>query len=69
MKLCGNNIKYTYKEIKKIINNRGGKLLSNNYINAHLPINIRCNKCKYEWKPKLNNIISGNQWCRNNCSS
>lgn len=49
------------KEIKEIIEPKGGELLSQ-YINAGTYVKVRCNKHNYEWSILPNNIKKG-RWC------
>jgi len=42
--ICASNIKYTYEYIKTYIENKGYKLLSNEYVNSHSKIQVMCNK-------------------------
>lgn len=50
-----------HKEIKLIIEQKGGKLLSNNYVNAHIKLDIICNN-NHNFHSSANAIKSG-QWC------
>jgi len=52
-------------EVINMINNKGGKLLSN-YVKNHDKIKVQCLKCNYIWYPTRANISQG-KWCPN-CS-
>ena len=49
------------KEIKEIVRIKGGKCLSNDYINAHTPLEFKCS-LGHKWKSKPNAIKTGT-WC------
>ena len=58
---CYLNKEGHYKEINEIINLKGGKCLSGEYINAHTPLKFQCS-LGHQWKSKPNAIKMGN-WC------
>lgn len=58
---CAGNIKYTQKQVKDDISNRGGELLSQ-YKNRKSKITVRCNDCGNNWEVTYGNVLSGN-WC------
>ena len=50
-----------YENIKKIVESKGGTLVSKVYILGSEPLDVKC-KCGYEWKTHAYRIISGH-WC------
>lgn len=58
---CAGNKKLTLKQFKKIAKSKGGKCLSDKYINAHTKLEFIC-KRKHHWWAKPCNIKSG-RWC------
>ena len=59
---CAGNIKKSIEEVQKIAEDRGGKCLSDTYVNAHTKLSWECAE-KHQWKAKPNDIRSGS-WCR-----
>jgi len=56
-------LKYTYNFIKEFIENKDGCLLSIEYKNHHRLLNVRCNKCRYEWQTTASRLVNG-AWCK-----
>ncbi len=52
---------FYYDQLKEIIEGKGGKLLSDEYINSRTKVELRCNK-SHTWKSKPDHI-KGNRWC------
>ncbi len=52
---------------RKIIEDKGGILLSTAYINSNTPLLVICCKCNNKWTPTIDNIKAG-KWCKY-CSS
>jgi len=50
-----------YENLKKIIERKGGKLLSKEYVNAHTHVLVQCSK-GHKWNISPTNIKSG-YWC------
>lgn len=50
------------KEIKNIAISKGGKCLSNNYLDINSKLKFKCGKCLYIWQATANSIKNGN-WC------
>jgi hypothetical protein len=59
--VCAGIIPSTIEEMKDIALERGGKCLSEEYINAHIPLRWRCSE-GHEWEATSNNIKKGT-WC------
>lgn len=59
-------IKYTYKEVKEIIEENGCKLLSQEYINAATNLKIQC-KCGREFSTTFNRFRYGRTRPKNQC--
>ncbi|CAG8538737.1 17145_t:CDS:2 [Cetraspora pellucida] len=59
---CAGNIRLTLKEAIIIAEDRGGKCLSNQYINIITPLLWQCNK-SHIWYASLGNIKNRNTWC------
>lgn len=57
-----NNEKITIDIIQQIVNNKGGKCLSEEYINMETKMLWKCAD-GHEWYAVLRNIIHGNTWC------
>lgn len=51
-----------FERYKKIAKERGGKLLSKNYINSATKLEWKCYECGHIWKATPNNIRNGT-WC------
>ncbi len=58
---CAGQSKPTLKEIQKLAENRGGKLLSKEYINSKIKLLWEC-KEKHQWLSLIGNI-KGGHWC------
>lgn len=50
-----------YENIKKIVESKGGILISQVYVIGSEPLNVKC-KCGHEWITHANRIIAGH-WC------
>jgi len=61
---CPGHVKYTYDRVRKIISEKNGKLLSDEYVNNKTDLLIKCNICDHEWQASLNTILA-NHWCPN----
>lgn len=55
--------KYTYQEVKKIVEDKGCKLISDSYINAKTKLHIRC-RCNNILNVKFSQFCTGS-FCRN----
>ncbi len=53
--------KLTIEEMRSIAEERGGKCLSDTYVNAHTSLLWECTK-GHQWEARPNNIKSGT-WC------
>ncbi|MCG2720071.1 MAG: hypothetical protein L6266_05090, partial [Nanoarchaeota archaeon] len=62
IKKIANKRKDSIENMQEIAKKRGGKCLSKKYINTHLKLKWKCNKCGYEWKALPSNIKRGS-WC------
>jgi hypothetical protein len=60
--VCSNSIKLTIEEMREIANKRGGKCLSNEYINSHTKLLWEC-KYGHQWDAKPSCIKNDNKWC------
>lgn len=60
---CSGKLKYTIEDVREIIREKEGTLLSKEYKNSHIKIRVKCNKCNCIWNPKLMHIINSNSWC------
>jgi len=54
--------KLTIEQMQAIAKNRGGKCLSNKYVNAHTDLLWECSK-GHRWKATSNNVKNGKSWC------
>lgn len=60
---CTVNLKKrTISEMHIIAQERGGKCLSNEYVDFHSKIKWECN-CGFVWESKPSNVITSNSWC------
>jgi len=50
-----------YIQMKNFVENKGGILLSDTYINATDKVKVRC-KCNYEWETDFHHLQNG-RWC------
>lgn len=64
--ICSGSKKYEYEDVKNIFNDESYELLSNEYINTHTYLIIKC-KNDHVYKTKLNNFLRGRR-CRR-CSN
>lgn len=60
---CSRSRKYLYKEVKNIIKDHNGTLLSKKYRNNHFPLKILCNICHKKFKLSLSDVLC-NHWCK-----
>jgi len=58
---CSGKKKLTIKEMQEIAESRGGKCLSEKYVNWKTKLLWEC-KCEYQWEAIPNNIKRGT-WC------
>ena len=61
-KVCAGKAKGTIEEMQKIAKKRGGKCLSDAYVNAHRKLLWECNE-GHKWESDPNSIKRGS-WCR-----
>jgi hypothetical protein len=59
---CSKKLKYTIQEIKLIAEERGGKCISDEYINVHMQLLWEC-KFGHRWMIAPTYVISKNSWC------
>lgn len=59
---CSGKRQYNIKEIRKIISNKNGRLLSKEYQNVFKKLEILCLRCNNIWFPTFKNINAGH-WC------
>jgi len=59
---CAGVKRLTLKDMQMLARKRGGKCLSQEYINANSKLLWECGK-GHQWKAKPNNIKSQGQWC------
>ena len=52
----------TKHEIENLVENKGGKLLSNKYINNCSPLKVMC-AMGHEWHVNAHNLKQGGTWC------
>ena len=58
---CGGSSKGTIRQMQKIAKDRGGKCLSDEYVNSHTKLLWECSE-GHKWESIPTNIISG-KWC------
>lgn len=58
---CNNNAKPEYVELKIFANNKGGKLISDIYVNSYSNLIWEC-KYNHRWEATWHNVKAGN-WC------
>ncbi len=58
---CAGRPKVTIKDMRNLAESRGGKCLSESYVNAHTHLKWKC-KYGHEWRATSNNISRG-KWC------
>ncbi len=61
-KTRGNNTKYSYDRVKEIFEEQGCKLLSEEYLNARIPLDYKCS-CRSISRIRLTHFIRGHK-CR-----
>lgn len=52
----GYQYKYTFEEVKNIVDKKGFICLENEYINNIISMNWQCKSCDYKWKTSFGNI-------------
>jgi uncharacterized protein (DUF983 family) len=60
--VCNGSVKHTYTSVKEIIEKEGYKLLSNEYLNAFVKLEVMCPE-NHTYGVRFNNFISGNARC------
>lgn len=59
---CAGNMHHTYDNVRKFIELKGGTLLSDHYVNSHVPLHIGCEK-GHEWWARFSSLTSNDSWC------
>ncbi len=59
--ICAGKIQYTIKDMQKIAEKRGGKCISDKYVNSKTNLLWECS-CGYQWKATPSSIKRGS-WC------
>jgi len=59
---CSGNLRYSFEQVRNIIESRNGRLLTKKYVNNRHRLLIKCNECRHEWKSQLAHILEGH-WC------
>jgi hypothetical protein len=59
---CAKNVKYTLLDIQKLIKNKGGNLISKEFVNSHDKIEIMC-AVGHVWVATVASVVSG-KWCK-----
>ena len=54
--------RYTIEFVKQFAEQKGGKCLSKEYINAKVKLLWQC-KCGYQWNANFDNVKNGKTWC------
>lgn len=54
--------KLTYEKVRNFIEDKGGELLSKEYVNSYTKLSVQCDK-GHIWQPLFNNLISKKSWC------
>jgi len=54
---------FRFQKVKKYIEEKGGKCLSNEYINNYTKVRVQCEK-GHIWEVKPNSLINKKNWCR-----
>jgi hypothetical protein len=54
--------KYTIADMRKLATTRGGKCLSEAYVNAHTPLQWMCGICDHKWMAAPSDVRQGT-WC------
>jgi hypothetical protein len=60
---CAGNEQGTIEEMREIAAERGGKCLSNEYVNGRTPLQWYCLEHDYTWWNLPNNVKNHKQWC------
>lgn len=55
--------KYTIPQLRKIASDRGGKLLTKEFISTSTPMEWECTK-RHQWIADVNSVVRRNSWCR-----
>jgi hypothetical protein len=63
---CGRTVRSTIKDMKALAISRGGKCLSDTFVNLHVPLRWRCAE-RHQWRAAPNNIVRRGRkegsWC------
>ena len=59
---CAGLAKLTLESLQELARERGGELLSNNYVNSSEPLLWRCSR-GHEWKANARNVKNNGTWC------
>jgi len=59
---CARKVKLTIQEMRQIAIERGGKCLSDNYINGSTKLRWQC-RSGHEWLATPDNVKNGESWC------
>jgi len=59
---CAKNLPYTYDYVNSFINDRGGRLISDKYINVSAKLDVECKLCDAQWAPTFKELLNGT-WC------
>ena len=57
------HLKYTYKFVNNLINEKNGRLITDKYENVLSILYVECCKCKNIWETTFSRILANN-WCR-----
>jgi hypothetical protein len=55
--------RYTLEMLQMVAMERGGELVSSEYVNARRKLLWRCGQCKHEWFATTDNILRLGSWC------
>jgi len=53
---------YYFQRLKKYVKDKGGKVLSEEYIDSKTKMRFQCEN-DHIWETRPNNIVSGGHWC------
>jgi len=56
-------LKHTYIFVEKTISDKGGRLLTKEYINNKQKLEILCLKCEHIWSVTFADVYCGEKWC------
>jgi len=59
---CAGNLSFTIEDMQKIAESKGGKCLSDTYINANTPLLWECSK-GHQWKAVPSSVKNAGTWC------